>query len=369
MANSTISSLTSISTPSSAGMLWISDPNASPQDRSWAISAIQAMFGRRRNVVSTSGTLGTLTVLWDTDYVLTAASTVTLPLSPLAGCRLTFKCKGAFGITITANTGQVIGSSGASATNSIGITGTGAFITLEWDSTNSLWHVVASSVSVINSASGVLGTAIQITDSFYEFTATGSMTLPLYPENGTIYTIKNKSSGTITINASVATVVQTIGTTTSTAFLLYATEDYVTLRYSLSDTTWYVVATNGPVQTATQSSSGSLSTPGAWTAIANGFSLGTVAPGVYDIELSLTAVTAVTSEGSIGIGNVTSLISDAFWCINSNSVFPVRCGIKAYTLSASAVIQGIYYNVGGSGLNLLYNATYCIGKITLRRVG
>ena len=217
-------------------------------------SSINLLAGN--TLISTSGTLGTIALTYmNTMYVLTAASTATLPATAPLGARVTFKCLGAYGVTIAANTGQTIGDGGAATTNAIGITGTGAFVTLQWDVTNSIWHIVASNTSIINSASGALGTATQATDSFYEFTATGSLTLPKYPENGCVYTIKNKSSATVTINANVSGVSQTIGTTTSTAFLLYAQEDYVVLRYSLADTTWYVVATNGPVLSSPQTSS------------------------------------------------------------------------------------------------------------------
>jgi hypothetical protein len=40
MANQTIGGLNSIASPSSAGMLWVSDPNASPQDRSLTLAAL-----------------------------------------------------------------------------------------------------------------------------------------------------------------------------------------------------------------------------------------------------------------------------------------------------------------------------------------
>jgi len=42
MSNQTISGLPTIVTPSSAGMLWVGDPNASPQDRSWSVANIWA---------------------------------------------------------------------------------------------------------------------------------------------------------------------------------------------------------------------------------------------------------------------------------------------------------------------------------------
>jgi hypothetical protein len=215
-----------------------------------------------------------------------------------------------------------------------------------------------------------LGTVTQATDSFYEFTATGSLTLPKYPENGAIYTIKNKSSATVTINANTTGVSQTIGTTTSTAFLLYAQEDYVTLRYSLSDTTWYVVATNGSIVASNQTASTSCSTLNAWTAIGNGFSLGTLQPGVYDIDLDLSIGGNTNAVINIGIGNGTALISvpNGGNSAMSTQYFAMHSQVRNYILSSAAVIQGIYYStyLGGS---TSYVVPYNIGRITARRVG
>jgi len=42
MANQTIPGLNTITSPSSAGLLWVSDPNASPQDRSLTLANLQA---------------------------------------------------------------------------------------------------------------------------------------------------------------------------------------------------------------------------------------------------------------------------------------------------------------------------------------
>jgi hypothetical protein len=219
-----------------------------------------------------------------------------------------------------------------------------------------------------------LGTVTQATDSFYEFTATGSLTLPKYPENGAVYTIKNKSSATVTINANTTGISQTVGTTTSTAFLLYAAEDYVTLRYSLSDTTWYVVATNGPVVSANQSGSGNLSTAGAWTAFGNGLTLGTLTPGVYDLELCANILTGPSGNVlAVTIGNATTPIASREGIVNNlSSVLPVvlHATIKNYVLSASATIQALYYAASNAIPSIsVYNATYQIGAITARRIG
>lgn len=369
MANSTIGSLSSIIAPSSAAMAWISDPNASPQDRSWSLANMPSFLLRQRVVTSGSGAIGTIANPNDSDYLLVGASTATLPASPRAGARVTFKCLGAYGVTITANTGQTIGDGGAATTNAIGITGTGAFVTLQWDATNNIWHIVGSNTSVINSASGALGTAMQVTDSFYEFTATGSLTLPKYPENGCVYTIKNKSSATVTVNANTTGISQTIGMTTSTAFLLYAQEDYVVLRYSLADTTWYVVATNGPVLASDQTAQTAQSGTGAWIAIGHGLSLGTLDPGVYNFEIDCALyTTAVGGQMALGIGKVTTLISSSVRMSIPSGSTGVHVCVKNYVLTASAVIQGIYYAVGSSGA-VIYGSPEYVGRITAQRVG
>ena len=114
-------------------MMWISDPNASPQDRSLKLGALLGAlkFGGiiganwptalgenlganwpaalalagPRVTISTSGTLGVLTIIGDTDYLLFGATTATLPLSTLSGLaigqRITFKNLGAFTTAIS----------------------------------------------------------------------------------------------------------------------------------------------------------------------------------------------------------------------------------------------------------------------------
>lgn len=49
MSNQTIPGLNSITTPSSAGLLWVSDPNASPQDRSWNLANLWTWISGKVN--------------------------------------------------------------------------------------------------------------------------------------------------------------------------------------------------------------------------------------------------------------------------------------------------------------------------------
>ena len=231
---------------------------ASPLGTSWATALINL---GQRGIVSTSGTIGALTVTCDTDYILTAASTVTLPASPIIGQRLTFKAKTTATSTITANAAQ------------------------------------------------------------------------------------------------------TIGTTTSTSFVLYAQEDYVTFEWD-GTSIWYVVATNGPIVSSLQTNYVTV-IAGGWSAIGNGLSLGTLPPGIYDIELDTMVNTGAGGIIGIGIGNATTLIS------NSSGTYAGDCAahaiVKGYVLTVSAVIQGIYYCAGNS--TIYYNAPQLVGRITARRIG
>jgi hypothetical protein len=272
MANQTISGLSTISSPSSAALAWIYDPNASPQDRSLSLANLLTYLiskGIQRKVVSTSGTIGTLTNVSDTDFILTAASTATLPASPdHAGLRFTFKAKTAATSTISANSGQ------------------------------------------------------------------------------------------------------TIGTTSSTSFVLYAQEDYVTLEWD-GTSIWYVVATNGPVQSSNQTATGTFASTGSWLAIGNGLTLGTLAPGVYDIFMECSPLTNASIQNiSVALGKETTPISaiEGVYNPSSGTEATAHVEVRGYVLTASATIQGIGIT-SNTGCTIYYNATYGIGKIVVRRIG
>lgn len=257
-SNQTIPGLSSIASPSSAGLLWVSDPSANPQDRSLTLANLFAMLGL--TPIITSGALGTLTTLGGT-YLLSAATTVTLPASPRLHATFTFKNRGAFTTTISANAGQ------------------------------------------------------------------------------------------------------TIGSTTSASFSLYATEDYVTLRWD-GAAIWEVVATNGPVLTSLQTGANNFPTTGAWTAIANGLVLASLAPGVYDLELSCVLGVGATNI-AVCIGNGTTPISEILGSTASTTT--VKITLRNYVLGAAATIQGLYYAVASVG-NINFGSTWAVGRITARRV-
>ena len=321
---------------------------------------LQSIRALQRQIVSTSGALGTLTVVNDTDYILTAASTATLPAVPdHPGLRLTFNAKTNATSTFTANAGQTIGIGG---TSTYTIFGAGSAVTLEWDGVSN-WKIVFFSRSTM-STSGALGTIAVNNDATIFFTAATTVTLPTNCEPGTCLTFKAKTTATSTISA-------TIGTTGSTSFVLYAQEDYVTLEWD-GASIWYVVVTNGPVQQSNQTAQTTLNNSSAWTAIGNGLSLGTLAPGIYDLEIDCTIGGVTASENiSIALGNGTTPISpivNAQFSSGSLAVVPAHVGVKGYVLAASATIQGIYYSSSASQA-IEYNATTMVGRISARRIG
>ena len=81
----------------------------------------------------------------------------------------------------------------------------------------------------INITAGALGALAVTANTTYILTAASTATLPTnaVAQAGQIITFKNKGNFTTTISSAAA---QTIGTTTSTSFVLYAQEDYVSLQ-------------------------------------------------------------------------------------------------------------------------------------------
>jgi hypothetical protein len=223
----------------------------------------------------------------------------------------------------------------------------------------------------ILSTSGALGVLAVTTDFTYYLTAASTATLPASPVAGQRITFKNKGNFTSTINANSE---QTIGSTSSTSFVLYTREDYVTLEWD-GVSAWYVIATNGPVQISNQTSSPVLNASvNTWTAIGGNLSLGSLSPGIYDIELDAVILGAGPNT-TVSIGNGTTPIANQSKAYNSNAApcsMPVHAVVKGYVLSSAAVIQGIYIKeTGSSATDQCYYSTtsYSVGKITARRVG
>jgi hypothetical protein len=202
----------------------------------------------------------------------------------------------------------------------------------------------------------------------YIFTGSSTVTLPAAPQAGVRFTFKAKNNATSVISANAG---QTIGTTNSTSFSLYAQEDYVTLEWD-GISIWYVVATNGPVQSSSQTAQTTTSATGAWTAIANGFSLGTLSPGVYDFELDCVVLAQASSTLGVSIGNVTTPIAPtkavSIAAVGASVGWESHVSVRGYVLSAAAVIQGLYYSTSAANVIYYQNAN-TIGRITVRRIG
>lgn len=216
--------------------------------------------------------------------------------------------------------------------------------------------------------SGALGTIIDTTDATYYLSAASTVTLPVSPTTGQRLTFKSKGVFTSTISANAG---QTIGTTSSTSFALYAQEDYVTLEWN-GTSIWSVVATNGPFLSATQNLMASLSTTGAWAP--TGCNLGlSLAPGVYDVELGVTVQHGTNTSIYIAIGSGVVPISDALGgaaVALLGNVISAKPTIKNLALNATTTIQALYYNTGaGAGIpNCMYAAGLIVGKIAARRI-
>jgi hypothetical protein len=156
-----------------------------------------------RAIVRTSGTLGALTVTSDTTYFLSNTTTCTLPAAPKDGQRLTFKNKGIFNTTITANAGQTIGTT---SSTSFVLYAQEDYVTLEWDGV-SIWYVVATNgPEVLTAISGSQASALNAT--WYNI---GALSVTLQPG---VYELFFKfqvsdaggsSTGTIAVSAALST--------------------------------------------------------------------------------------------------------------------------------------------------------------------
>lgn len=210
-----------------------------------------------------------------------------------------------------------------------------------------------------------VGTIILQLDSTYLLSATcSSIILPASPIAGQKITFKNKGNYTNTITANTG---QTIGTTTSTSFVLYAQEDYVTLEYD-GISIWYVIATNGPILSANQSASlGSLNGTGAWTAVGNGLVLA-LGPGVYDIEWAIYSAGGGGFAGA-AIGNALTPIGPGMNFAGGSLVNSSLISVKGYVLTAAANIQALYISSGISGSIQIGGTTATTPKISARRIG
>ena len=241
--------------------------------------------------------------------------------------------------------------------------------------------LAAAGARTCTTTSGTLGALTVTTD--YEYFLSGATTATL-PANGTAVigqkiTFKAKTNATSTISAAAG---QTIGTTSSTSFVLYAQEDYVTLEYD-GTSVWYVVATNGPVLRVNQQQAFTMNTTAnVWAPIANayvisgvaGMTLGTLAPGVYDFEMHMVAGAIQSTSVFFGIGDGVGILrDDATTGIGSNGSTNITLSecyvsVNRYTLLTATTIQG-WYNSTNTSQTVYLLSGKSMGYMTARRIG
>lgn len=235
----------------------------------------------------------------------------------------------------------------------------------------SVW-LLAQGLRSCLSTSGALGALTVANDFEYFLTATSSATLPA---NGTAtqgqrLTFKTKTNATSTISAAAG---QTIGTTSSTSFVLYAQEDYVTLEYD-GTSVWYVIATNGPVKTVTAASSSVFGFgSGSGNHDLTAFTDLQVAllPGVYEIyaDLMVSGTNAVGNQTvySLGAsGGATGLVLGSVYTRGLGDAY-MYLSVKATKLvvtSAVTLVPFVFCGVSGGVVASLVSS----GTLTAKRI-
>jgi hypothetical protein len=282
MATNTIPGLTTIATPSSGGMLWICDTTASPQDRSLSLTALTAWLKTKTKI---GLAIGDSPYTWATPYkspalMTTGSSQVVVNLPAAAGTGALLEI-----IKIDSGTGSVkVTPNGTDVIDIAGNVSVYIDKQFQWlrlrDIATGIWQLEQKSDRIVVTTSGTIGTLIGTNDAEYFLTAASTVTLPAIPAKGQKLTFRNTGDFTSVISANTSSVSQTIGVTISTAFSLYAANDYVTLEYD-GTSKWYVVSTNGPevvLNTTARSTVGSTS----YRPFTGMYSSG-VLPGVYEV--------------------------------------------------------------------------------------
>jgi hypothetical protein len=217
----------------------------------------------------------------------------------------------------------------------------------------------------------------QNTSSWYIATSGGASAVALPAisgvQAGTRITIKKYQSdaNAITINRAGSDV---IGGYSGTSFVLYAMEDYVVLESS--GTSWYVVATNGPVKTNESTVVGTQTNP----INAQVYNLGgsiTIDPGVYEISFQGTCLVNGTSgilALYLGIGiDAVSFLQDLEFTIDLNQ--NNRALVTSGSMSARKLITAtttLYFNAALTGISLTslsIGYSTRIGGIYAKRIG
>jgi hypothetical protein len=367
VANQTLQSISPITTPVSAALLWVNDATASPQDRSWSLTAAMEWLNKKPKVLTSGDTPYTWVTPFKSPALITTGASnfvFNLPAATGTGLRIdiTKVDSGAGAVQIAPNGTDVIDKAG----------NVSVYLGLRYqsvtliDSTSGVWLLQPQGKRSFVSTSGTLGTLVGSLDALYVLTAASTVTLPANPFPGQQLTFKAKTTATSTISANSG---QTIGTTSSTSFILYAQEDYVTLEWD-GTSIWYVVATNGPVISSDQTATKTTSVSGSWAAIGNGLVLSSLGPGVYDFTLDVT-LTSLGNHTSIGIGDGTTLISTGNYNIDAQASvsWKVTASRYGYVINVATNIQGIYKALSTGDQIIYYAALNSIGKLAARRIG
>jgi hypothetical protein len=345
--------------------------------------AMSSLLGNRYNIEKADSGSGTVTITPNGSDTLSGLATIALA-KQYASCEIVAAASGLGLVTAVHNVGWITALLANLGTNWATIFGTAAGFT----SAGALWYSSsgaggsdgnAGTAPAPKRAVSSLGTTGAIAngtnDSDYLVTAAITITLPLASsvQSGTRFTFFNGNVQTVTISANSNDYFGAYnGGVKGGSFYLYNTGDYVTVEYSTSLGCWFVVATNGPVITLTQSHANTaFSTTGAWTAWPASEFQQTIAPGVYDIDLDVSCVCVVSASLALGLGvSGSNPLSARAYTLDSNAAnttLPFHLSLRGVAVSASEMMQPLYYSSSGSNTTN-YDATKDIGVMTIRRI-
>jgi hypothetical protein len=235
----------------------------------------------------------------------------------------------------------------------------------------------ANGPRTIDATSGTLGTLTVTTDITYLLVGATTATLPPPTMAGQRITFKNCGNFTSTISTG-SNYLGSYCNGPNGSFSLYAMEDYVTFEAD-GGSTWRVFATNGPVQSSSQTAGFGPNAVDVWVSMSGiGLTLGTLAPGIYDIEMDCTLAQLAAASSAYGIyvaiGRELTPISDSAGImaqastVTAYAIGSVHVFVKNYILTSPDTIQGVIYSDSLNG-QVAYNSPHTIGKITARRIG
>jgi hypothetical protein len=181
---------------------------------------------------------------------------------------------------------------------------------------------------------------------------------------GAKYTFRNASTSAHSLTVSTASG-DMIGSTTSTSFVLYARDDFVTLEND--GLVWSVVSTSGPIITALQSGAPTVAA-GAWADIGSGGNLKlTLPPGVWNITTYFTALVVGSgySNFAFWVGGVYGTTTTAGITSAVTLLAPFALGMKI-TLTSPTLISIACYSTPNQGK--IDNASGSAGQFSAQRL-